>query len=287
MSLETHLARNNELVAQQNDLITRLLNAIISGAGFSHKVDQTPTSPEKAGITETTPALDIETLDFDVVIALAGLYPQAQEITAEQIEKAVAYQSATGDSRIVQIDALRMALSAPPMKHAHKQVLLLLARAITSHWDALKTIGERRAFAESWLKSPPEERHLVAPKVDKKKNRVGPFFYKHPESDAIGAVDTEEDLEAVLADQGVEISKVEYLQLKEAIDKATPNPADDTPDFAALRKQAEGLILRLAKSGYRSEAVAILEKFRAKKLGQVGDEHITEVVALAEKALEG
>jgi hypothetical protein len=35
-------------------------------------------------------------------------------------------------------------------------------------------------------------------------------------------------------------------------------------DFAALRKQAEGLILQLAKGGYRAEAVAILEKQGAK-----------------------
>jgi hypothetical protein len=62
---------------------------------------------------------------------------------------------------------------------------------------------------------------------------------------------------------------------------------DDTPDFAALRKQAEGLILQLAKGGYRAEAVAILEKQGAKKLGEVADENLADVVAQAEKALEG
>ncbi|EFA9727550.1 hypothetical protein C1T56_005368, partial [Escherichia coli] len=53
------------------------------------------------------------------------------------------------------------------------------------------------------------------------------------------------------------------------------------------RKQAEGLILQLAKGGYRAEAIAILEKQGARKLGEVTDENLAEVITLAEKALEG
>ncbi|MCX8963228.1 hypothetical protein EHW64_19455 [Erwinia psidii] len=70
--------------------------------------------------------------------------------------------------------------------------------------------------------------------------------------------------------------------------KATGTPANvDEPDFAAQRKQAEGLILQLAKSGYRNEALAILGKFDALKLTAVPDDKLKEVIALAEKALEG
>lgn len=58
-------------------------------------------------------------------------------------------------------------------------------------------------------------------------------------------------------------------------------------DFAALRKQAEGLILQLAKGGYRAEAIAILEKQGARKLSEVADDKLADVIALAEKALEG
>jgi hypothetical protein len=47
------------------------------------------------------------------------------------------------------------------------------------------------------------------------------------------------------------------------------------------------LILQLAKGGYRAEAVAILEKQGAKKLGEVADENLADVIAQAEKALEG
>lgn len=61
---------------------------------------------------------------------------------------------------------------------------------------------------------------------------------------------------------------------------------DHTIDFAALRKQVEGLILQLAKGGYRAEAIAILEKQGA-KLGEVTDENLAEVITTAEKALEG
>ncbi|MWO38881.1 hypothetical protein GQN04_24085, partial [Escherichia coli] len=93
----------------------------------------------------------------------------------------------------------------------------------------------------------------------------------------------------------IEINRVEYLQLQEefarrdAANSSQNNDAKDdhTIDFAALRKQAEGLILQLAKGGYRAEAIAILEKQGARKLGEVTDENLAEVITLAEKALEG
>lgn len=75
--------------------------------------------------------------------------------------------------------------------------------------------------------------------------------------------------------------KAEKKVKKEA---TTPEPENDTE---ALFKKAEGLILQLAKGGYRSEAVAILDKFGAKKLGQVPADKLPEAIALAEKALEG
>ncbi|MBA1859304.1 hypothetical protein HLX89_24305, partial [Escherichia coli] len=76
---------------------------------------------------------------------------------------------------------------------------------------------------------------------------------------------------------------------RDAANSSQNNDAKDdhTIDFAALRKQAEGLILQLAKGGYRAEAIAILEKQGARKLGEVTDENLAEVITLAEKALEG
>lgn len=57
-------------------------------------------------------------------------------------------------------------------------------------------------------------------------------------------------------------------------------------DPATLRKQAETLILQLAKGGYRNEAISILGQFNAQKLGQIPDKNLAEVISLAEKALE-
>ncbi|EFR1107806.1 hypothetical protein HYR18_004773, partial [Salmonella enterica] len=96
---------------------------------------------------------------------------------------------------------------------------------------------------------------------------------------------TEAELKAHLDAGYTEINKVEYLQRKEEAEKAGTETGDSQQDFAALRKQAEGLILQLAKGGYRAEAVAILEKQGAKKLGEVADENLADVIAQAEKAL--
>ncbi|CDL86298.1 hypothetical protein XCR1_2980001 [Xenorhabdus cabanillasii JM26] len=45
--------------------------------------------------------------------------------------------------------------------------------------------------------------------------------------------------------------------------------------------------MQLAKGGYKDEALEILGKFGAKRLGQVPQENIPEVIRLAEAALEG
>lgn len=67
--------------------------------------------------------------------------------------------------------------------------------------------------------------------------------------------------------------------------KETKSEVEDTPE--AIFDKAKTLIMKLTTGGYRSEALEILDKFGAKKLGQVPQENLAEVVALAEKALEG
>ncbi|EQC1413000.1 hypothetical protein ACY2L5_004359 [Providencia rettgeri] len=64
-------------------------------------------------------------------------------------------------------------------------------------------------------------------------------------------------------------------------------PEPEEVDPKALFEQAEKLILQLAKGGYRNEAVEILTKFDAKKLGQVPENKLAEVIELAKKILEG
>ncbi|HHR6499805.1 TPA: hypothetical protein ACS8CD_000293 [Providencia alcalifaciens] len=67
----------------------------------------------------------------------------------------------------------------------------------------------------------------------------------------------------------------------------TTSKEPENVDPNVLFEQAEKLILQLAKGGYRNEAVEILTKFDAKKLGQVPEDKLAEVIELAKKVLEG
>ncbi|WP_276867413.1 hypothetical protein [Enterobacter oligotrophicus] len=288
MSLETNLELNNQLVTRNNELLERLITALASGVPLradtvAQVQEYRETAPETGGGSPT-----LDDLTFSDVIALAGFYPEPQAISLTMLQRAIDYRDAEGDKRVVQIDALDMALCG--VKRANplsKPALLDLARHVIRFWDDLPTIESRREFAERLLDEPGEG-HLVKPKKDGvERGRKGPFYVRNIADGTIGEVSTEKGLKGYVDGGYTEINKVEYLQLKEAADKDNSKPADEQPDFAALRKQAEGLILQLAKGGYRAEAVAILEKQGAKKLGEVADENLADVIAQAEKALEG
>ncbi|EAV0439633.1 hypothetical protein ERW15_04885 [Salmonella enterica] len=290
MSLETNLELNNQLVTRNNELLERLIRTLASGVVMRpDAIAQVQEYHET--VAKTKAALTLDDLTFSDVIALAAFYPVPQQITEEMLQRAVAYSDATGEARVVQIDALDSALQGVKRaKKLLKPALLDLSRNILKFWDDLPTIGERRAFAERLLDAPPAGRDEVKPKKGRSKSepqkRKGPFFVRH-EDGKIGELSTEAELKAHLDAGYTEINKVEYLQRKEEAEKAGTETGDSQQDFAALRKQAEGLILQLAKGGYRAEAVAILEKQGAKKLGEVADENLADVIAQAEKALEG
>ncbi|KFC08326.1 hypothetical protein GTGU_01439 [Trabulsiella guamensis ATCC 49490] len=291
MSLETNLELNNKLLTQHNALLERLITALASGVALrpdtvAQVQEYRETAPETGG---GVPALD--DLEFGDVVALAVFYPEPQVLGLTMLQRAIDYRDTTGDARVVQIDALDMALrGVKRANHLSKPALLDLARHVIRFWDDLPTIGSRREFAEQLLDTKAGERDGVKPKraggKTKQQERKGPFFVQHDDG-KIGELSTKAELKTHLDAGYTEINKVEYLQLKEDAEKASDKPSDDQPDFAALRKQAEGLILQLAKGGYRAEAVAILEKQGAKKLGEVADEDLADVVAQAEKALEG
>lgn len=292
MSLETNLELNNQLVTRNNELLERLISTLASGVvmrpdAIAQVQEYRKTVAETGGAAPT-----LDDLEFSDVIALATFYPVAQPISLTMLQRAIDYRDATGEQRVVQIDALDSALQGVKRaKELLKPALLDLSRNILKFWDELPTIGERRAFAERLLDAPPAGRDEVKPKKgsankDKQQERKGPFFVRYSDG-KIGELSTEAELKTHLEAGYAEINKVEYLQLKEEAEKASAKPADDQYDFAALRKQAEGLILQLAKGGYRAEAVAILSSFGAQKLGGVADENLADVIAQAEKALEG
>lgn len=306
MSLETNLELNNQLLTQQNELqarnialLERLITALASGVAL--RPDTVAQVQEyRETIPETKAALTLDDLEFSDIIALAAFYPVPQQITEEMLQCAIDYRDATGEQRVVQIDALDSALQGVKRaKELLKPALLDLSRNILKFWDDLPTIGERRAFAERLLDAPPAGRDEVKPKKtsDKDEERTGPFYIKSVDGSAASELHTLRKLNAMLEKGHIEINRVEYLQLQEAFARKdaagsnngekTGGSTDSQPDFAALRKQAEGLILQLAKGGYRAEAVAILEKQGAKKLGEVADDKLADVIAQAEKALEG
>ncbi|EPJ9675268.1 hypothetical protein R4R86_004825 [Citrobacter farmeri] len=311
MSLETNLELNNQLVTRNNELLERLISALASGVVMRPdavaQVQEYREPPEhceslaEAAAEHEKTALSLDDLTFSDVIALATFYPVAKPITEDMLQRAIAYRDAEGDQRVVQIDALDSALQGVKRaKKLLKPALLDLSRNILKFWDELPTIGERRAFAERLLDAPPAGRDEVKPKKaggkgNNSDERTGPFYCKSVDGTAASELHTLRKLNAMLEKGHIEINRVEYLQLQEEFarkDAASNNQqvttnTDSQPDFAALRKQAEGLILQLAKGGYRAEAVAILEKHGAQKLGGVADANLAEVIAQAEKALEG
>ncbi|HGL4177108.1 TPA: hypothetical protein ACKE3H_003439 [Citrobacter koseri] len=295
MSLETSLELNNQLLTQHNALLERLITALASGVALrpdtvAQVQEYRETVPETKAENTVIRKVTLDDLEFSDIIALAAFYPTPQELSEAMIKRVVDYRDAEGDKRVVQIDALDSALQGVKRtKEVHKEVLLQLSRDIISYWDELTTIAERRAYAEIWLDAKPGERDTVKPKKTSskgKQERKGPFFVRHDDG-IIGEISTEAELKTHIEAGYTEINKVEYLQLKEEAEKADTGSDTEQPDFAALRKKAEGLILQLAKGGYRAEAVAILEKQGAKKLGEVADENLADVIAQAEKALEG
>ncbi|MGU3523866.1 hypothetical protein ACLBW2_12275 [Enterobacteriaceae bacterium C23F] len=306
MSLETSLELNNKLLTQQNTLLEQLLTALASGSAIQQTTagsvqEYRETVPDKSTTDDERP--DLETLEFSDVIALASFYPVPVMYSFEMFQRAIDYRDAVGEKRVVQIDALDMALrGVKRANHLSKPALLDLARHVIRFWDDLPTIESRRDFAERLLDAPAAGRDEVKPKKASGKDkqteeRQGPFYCKSVDGTAASELHTLRKLNAMLEKGHIEITRVEYLQLQEEFarnDAANGNNGEDTggstdsqPDFVALRKQAEGLILQLAKGGYRAEAVAILEKQGAQKLGGVADEDLKEVIAQAEKALEG
>lgn len=65
--------------------------------------------------------------------------------------------------------------------------------------------------------------------------------------------------------------------------KDTKSEVEDIPED--LFDKARTLVMKLTTGGYRNEAVEILNKFGAQKLGQVPQENLADVVMLAEQAL--
>ncbi|HBY1533341.1 TPA: hypothetical protein MIQ56_19840 [Klebsiella pneumoniae] len=310
MSLEQNLELNNQLLTKQNSLyernialLERLVQSLASGVALkADTVAQVQEYRETA--TESKTAMTLDDLQFGDVIALAAFYPVPQQTTEEMLQRAIDYRDAEADSRVVQIDALDSALQGVKRaKELLKPALLDLSRNVLKYWDDLPTIGERRSFAERFLDAAPTERGAVKPKKasdsDKAEERTGPFYCKNVNGSAASELHTLRKLNELLKTGHIEITRVEYLQLQEEFERKNAakggneagsevkEKSGEETDFAALRKQAEECIKTLCKGGYRDEAVGLLDSLGAKKLGEVEDKDLADLIAKAEKALEG
>lgn len=254
MSLETALQTNNELLATHNVLLTRLLESLPQIAvEVTGTHNPAPTIADVTSEVESNKKPDIEALDRAKIIALALLYGEnATDLTAEKLAAVDEFVTAESSSELSdKSDALYMALAGvEPSKHLLKPVLLDLCIQMFKHWDAIPDIASRRAYADLLLRTPQDDRSSVKPKV-KKADKVNK--------------EVKEDKPPV-ADTSV---------------TTTEN------DPKAIFDEASTLIRKLAKGGYRSEAVDILSKFGATRLGEVPADKLPEVITLVEKALEG
>ncbi len=301
MSLEANLELNNQLLTQQNELqarnialLERLVSTLASGVAMRPdtiaKVQEYHEArpahepePEPETADETKSALTLDDLEFSDVIALAVFYPEQVELSETMLQRAIDYRDAEGGKRVIQIDALDSALlGVKRATELHKDVLLQLARAILANQEDLPTLASRRAFAEMWLDAKPGERDTVKPKKASKQPRKGPFYWKDVKEGLQGCEETEEELQCYIDNGAEEINKVEYLQRKEEAEKASTGE----PDFAELRNQAQDLLVRLAKSGYRAEAVAALDSFGVQKLRFVEDKDLPALISRLDKELE-
>ncbi|ENN6548447.1 hypothetical protein AB9X53_001448 [Enterobacter hormaechei] len=305
MSLETNLELNNQLVTRNNELLERLITALASGVALrpdtvAQVQEYRETVPEDKAENTVIRKVTLDDLEFSDIIALAAFCPTPQELSEAMVKRVVDYRDAEGDKRVVQIDALDSALQGVKRAgHLNKPALLDLSRNILRFWDDLPTIAARREFAERLLDAPADGRHEVKPnKADSKdEERTGPFYCKNVDGSAASELHTLRKLNELLKKGHIEITKVEYLHLQEDFAREnaakggteTKTESDEalTNRYKNQRKHAEGLILQLAKGGYRAEVVAILEKQGAKKLGEVADENLADVIAQAEKAQEG
>lgn len=249
MSLETNLQLNNELIAENNSLLSTLIQSL--NLGTPKEKIKGPQTTTKALVEATEQNLsheskdkdnvqaaesstpDIESLDIRTIATLADLFGEkAKELSAEQLTKARAVEN--GNKRNTFAQALSLALlECETVKNAPRAVILELCIVMLTHWSAMETIDQRQAFAEQYIKTPYNKRTGLIPK------------------------------------------------------KATPEPKTETIEQATaeLFNQARTLIMKLSATGMRNEAAAILEQFGAQKLGQVPQDKLAEVVKLAEQQL--
>jgi hypothetical protein len=189
----------------------------------------------------------------------------------------------------VQIDALDSALQGVKRaNHLNKPALLDLSRNILSFWDDLPTIAARRDFAERLLDAPADGRHEVKPKTSgKDEERTGPFYCKNVDGSAASELHTLRKLNELLKKGHIEITKLSTSSCRKISRKGKTETDTSHYQFCKPAKTCGRIDPPAGERWLPCRSCRHSGKTGCEKLGEVADENLADVIAQAEKALEG
>lgn len=289
MSLEAHLERSNQLLAEHNALLAQLLakmhreppaptSPISEAAPPEAPVATTPepatAQPEPAPV-DSAPLCDIETLDKHTVVALAVLYPEItpEVLTDAHAEAADALRSQHQSTpQSAQCDELFMALeSVEPAVNISRSKLLEIAQQILRCWDIVPDIQSRWEYGCQLLGVTVDRYRSARPLVTKSK------------TSAKGKVKAADAIE--LPAEGPD-GAPHGSRSPDDIPAAGPPDTPDkggTADIAALREKGRWVLVNRLANADREAIVQALARCGVKSISKSPDEKIPAVVAALEQ----
>ncbi|CDG95799.1 conserved hypothetical protein [Xenorhabdus bovienii str. puntauvense] len=246
MSLETSIQQNNALLEQQNALYTQN-NSLIS---------QLISALAKMEPVVHTPAPETRQVD------------QAEQLSkpAKPAKKKAAVDKTPVDIETLDLETV-VAIAVLFKNEAYDLTADKLAQART----VIEAVGEDRNGQADALDSALQGLQELKPLT--KATILDLCLEMVANWDDIPGITDRREFALSLLTEGKQTTEPE------------PEPEPEL-DYAALYEQAHQALIRLAKSGYRSEAVGIVAKFGVIKLGNIPQEKLPEVIKMAEAAWE-
>ncbi|MDE9443437.1 hypothetical protein KKJ13_18015 [Xenorhabdus bovienii] len=254
MSLETSIDKNNALLEQQNALYTQnnsLIQQLLSA--LANNVVTHSATPEKE-----------ITLKDEPYIQLAVEHVEQPNKKAKPAQKKAAVDKTPVDIETLDLETV-VAIAVLFKNEAYDLTADKLAQARA----VIEAVGEDRNGQVDALDSALQGLQELKPLT---KATILDLCLEMVESwDDIPGITERREFALSLLTEG----------------KQTPEPEPEPElDYAALYEQAHQALLHLAKTGYRSEAVGIVAKFGVKKLGDIPQDKLPEVIKLAADAWE-
>ncbi|CDH31448.1 hypothetical protein [Xenorhabdus bovienii] len=254
MSLETSIDKNNALLEQQNALYTQnnsLIQQLLSA--LANNVVTHSAAPEKE-----------ITLKDEPYIQLAVEHVEQPNKKAKPAKKKAAVDKTSVDIETLDLETV-VAIAVLFKNEAYNLTADKLAQARA----VIEAVGEDRNGQVDALDSALQGLQELKPLT---KATILDLCLEMVESwDDIPGITERREFALCLLTEG----------------KQTPEPEPEPElDYAALYAQAHQALLHLAKTGYRSEAVGIVAKFGVKKLGDIPQDKLPEVIKLAADAWE-